>query len=582
MTSLIIDSEQRELLQSFTPPASQPDAASLHDKEAHSALGKSRDTAICIPSDVESDTEDEDDTSQELDGSQPYATRISTVDYLDLTVTEYGAIESEATIGAKTTSAISPTEVDAAPAWPNESNRSYLAGAGLSQQSCEMNHLLAGNKSTECQDMNFATPPTSPESQPYPVVADGKQLQPEPASQHSEIMTDTVSGYDVYHSSQGHQCSPSTGIHSFQTSSPIEVVQESVQEHEIPAGKSCEDAIPEARSPSPAKSSDEPRQGQSLDDTSSASTHVEPGATDARYGSDAEVSSMSPSLRRFRHKSSQMHKPMQSKDDDTCSEGSGNVGGLDGLGSQHSEEDSSSLADFEDSISEDDVLDDVHQGRKRRKVSKSTSCAVRSTAASFRTSRKRQSATHAAQLPSDILTPEGDMHSPTTEATPAPSEASMLLAQFEEWSLKDVLLKRITEGDKTTFQLQFEWDHDSYQPNTGKSTSHLKKRRRLPKTLHSPAKSSGGRWTLEEDKTVRRMRQDGKPWADIQRALPHRSVGTIQVRASAFGAYEFVLGKSQCDQTGAITSHEVIEQVRLHDHVRLYNARYNNNANTGL
>ncbi|KAF5692444.1 hypothetical protein FGLOB1_14517 [Fusarium globosum] len=321
------------------------------------------------------------------------------------------------------------------------------------------------------------------------------------------MMVDAVSDYDASHNSQGHRDSSSTSAHSPQTASPVEVVQASLQENEIPAGKPCDDAIPKDRTPSPEKSSDEPCQGQALDDTSSASTHVESEATGARSGSDAEMSSTSPSLRRFRHKSSQMHKPMQFKDDDTGSEGSGNVDGLNGLGSQHREENSSSHADVEDYTSEDDDLDDVHRGRKRRKVSKSTSCSVRSTAASFRSSHKRQSATHAAQLPSDILTLQSDMHSPTPEATPAPSEASMFLAQFEEWSLKDVLLKRITEGDKTTFQLQFEWGHDSYQPNTGKSISHPKDRRRLPKTLHSPAKSSGGRWTSEEDETVRRMKQ---------------------------------------------------------------------------
>ncbi|CVL00286.1 uncharacterized protein FMAN_09789 [Fusarium mangiferae] len=543
MTSLIIDSEQRKLLQSFTPPASQPGTASLHEKEAHSALGKSRDTAICILSDVESDTEDEDDASQELDGSQSYATRTSTPDYLgkssglwgscwvkgsdnrrvDLTATEYGATESETTIGANTASAVSPPQADAAPAWPNEPNKSHLADAGLSQQSCGMNHLLVGDTSTECQNINFATPPTSPESQPYPVAADGKQLRPEPASQQSNMMVDAVSDHDVCHSSQGYRDSPSTGAHSPRAASPIEVVQASLQENEIPAGKSCDDAIPEVRTPSPAKSSVEPCQGQALVDASSASTHVESEATEAGSGSDAEVSSTSPSLRRFRHKSSPLHKAMLSKDGDTGSDGSGNENGLDGLGSQHSEGNSSSLLDVENSGSEDDDLDDVHQGRKRRKISKSTSCSVRNTAASFRSSRKRQSATHTAQLPSDIRTPE---------ATPAPSEASMFLAQFEEWSLKDVLLKRITEGDKTTFQLQFEWDHDSCQPNAGKPILHLKNRRRLLKTLHSPTKSSGRRWTSEEDKTVRRMRQDGKPWDDIQRALPHRSVGTIQVRYS--------------------------------------------------
>ncbi|EXK77579.1 hypothetical protein FOQG_17726 [Fusarium oxysporum f. sp. raphani 54005] len=164
--------------------------ASLHDKDEHSVLRKSRDTAICVPSDVEYNTEGEDDASQELDGLQSYATHTSTPDYLDLTATEYGAIESDATIGAKTASAVSPTQADAAPAWPNEPNESHLADAGLSQQSYGMNHLLVGNMSTKCQDIHFATPPTSPESQPYPVAADGKQLRPEPASQQSNMMVD--------------------------------------------------------------------------------------------------------------------------------------------------------------------------------------------------------------------------------------------------------------------------------------------------------------------------------------------------------------------------------------------------------
>lgn len=82
MASATFDSEQQKLWQSLTPPASQPDTASLHDKEALSALGKSRDTAICILSDVEPDTEGKDDESRELNSSHSYATRTSTPDYL--------------------------------------------------------------------------------------------------------------------------------------------------------------------------------------------------------------------------------------------------------------------------------------------------------------------------------------------------------------------------------------------------------------------------------------------------------------------------------------------------------------------
>ncbi|KAL6352387.1 hypothetical protein LRP88_14154 [Fusarium phalaenopsidis] len=83
MASATFDSEQRKLRQSLTPPASQPDMVSLQ-KKALSALGKSSDTAICIPSDVESDTEDENDDSRELNNSHSCAARAGTPDYLAL------------------------------------------------------------------------------------------------------------------------------------------------------------------------------------------------------------------------------------------------------------------------------------------------------------------------------------------------------------------------------------------------------------------------------------------------------------------------------------------------------------------
>ncbi|KAF9775591.1 hypothetical protein IL306_006290 [Fusarium sp. DS 682] len=238
MASSIIDSE---LLQRFTPPASQPDTASLHNKEAYLACGRSRDTAICIPSDVESGTEDEDDASQ-LGGSQSYATRTSPPDYLEPTATEHGATESEAAIGVDTVSAVSPTQAEAAPAWPDEPKVSHLADAEPSQQSsCEINHLLIGDMSASL-DVNLATP-TSPESQPYP---DGQQLRPAPASQQSNMMVDAIHDHDACHSSQGHPDPPSTGTHSPQTGSPVEVVDTSIQESEIAVGNLCNDAIPEA------------------------------------------------------------------------------------------------------------------------------------------------------------------------------------------------------------------------------------------------------------------------------------------------------------------------------------------------
>ncbi|KAG5764306.1 hypothetical protein H9Q72_007596 [Fusarium xylarioides] len=436
MAMSIIDFEQRKLLRGFASPTSQLDTASLHNKEARLACGRSRDTAIWIFSDVESDTEDEDDASQPY-SAQPYT--------IHLTTTEHSATESGAAVtGEDTASPVSSTQEEAVPAWSQEPKVSRLANDESIQQSCEMNHLLIGDKSA-CQDVNFAIPPGSPASQPHPVAGDGK-LRPETASQQSNTMLDTVSEHD--------------------TAGSVEVIEASLQENKIPAGNLYEDTAPEARSPCPAKSWDEPCQGQALCDTSSASA--------------------------------------QPKNGDACSEVPGSEDSIDRLGFQHRDENPLSLPDDENSQSEDNDSDDIHQGQKRRRVSKSTSCSARSattSSQSARSSHKHQPAVHAPQLPSDVRTSGGDMHSPTPlQAIPAPSEAQMAPIRFEEWPLTDVFLKRITEeSGKTTFQLQFEWNPDSCQLHAAKSASLPTKRKRLPSTLHSASKSSSRRRSSQDN-----------------------------------------------------------------------------------
>ncbi|KAL5603422.1 hypothetical protein FOVSG1_006172 [Fusarium oxysporum f. sp. vasinfectum] len=107
------------------------------------------------------------------------------------------------------------------------------------------------------------------------------------------------------------------------------------------------------------------------------------------------------------------------------------------------------------------------------------------------------------------------------------------LDQFEEWPLQDMLLKRITEGGRTTFQLQFEWATSPCQPCPNRPTTPTKKgKKRRPKNPLSTTTSSGSRWTSEEDEMVYRMKRDNCSWAEIQRAIPHRSQGSIQVRYS--------------------------------------------------
>jgi hypothetical protein len=42
----------------------------------------------------------------------------------------------------------------------------------------------------------------------------------------------------------------------------------------------------------------------------------------------------------------------------------------------------------------------------------------------------------------------------------------------------------------------------------------------------------GDPWTREEEAIVRRMKNGGSSWEDIHNVLPHRSIGTLQVRYS--------------------------------------------------
>lgn len=138
---------------------------------------------------------------------------------------------------------------------------------------------------------------------------------------------------------------------------------------------------------------------------------------------------------------------MQSKDGDSDSEGSASDNSLmKGLKSQHREENSLPLPDNEDSICWG--------------VSGSPSYSVRSTAASprsSRSSRQRQLARHTTLSPEEHRTSICYTKRPTPlHPTSVPSEAHTLLAKFKEWPLQGVVLKQITEGDRTTFQLQFE------------------------------------------------------------------------------------------------------------------------------
>ncbi|KAG5801808.1 hypothetical protein H9Q74_006292 [Fusarium xylarioides] len=445
MVSPTIDLEQWKLLQNFALPTSQPAMASLYDKESYLAHGRSKDTAIFIPSDVESDTDDEGDASQ-LDSSQSYDTRTSTPDYLDLTTIENGATESEANIvGTDIMSAVHSTQAKAATAGPNEPKVAHLAETEPSKQSsCEMNPLLIEDTSA-CQDVNFVTPPTSPGSQSYPAAADGKQLRPDPTSQQNNMVVDPVSDYDDCHSTQVHQDSLSIGGYYPQTCSPI-------KESEIPAGKAGGNSIPETPIQSIAGPCHHLHQGQGSDDVINSSIRSESEVIESKSNSEVKEPSTVPSLHHSHHGSLQIHESNQVKVTGAGSEVPGSINGINEPEYQRCKDNSLSPPVNGYSGSEDNDSDDDDGPCKRRKVSKSPSYSARSNTTMSRSSSKRQSATNTAQPPNDIQPSEHEMHKSTpSQATVTPSDASEFLAQFEEWPLENVLLKRITEGSKITF-----------------------------------------------------------------------------------------------------------------------------------
>ncbi|TXC09224.1 hypothetical protein FocTR4_00006122 [Fusarium oxysporum f. sp. cubense] len=538
MASATFDSEQRKVRQSLTPPASQPDIVSLQ-KKALLAIGKSSDTAICIPSDVESDTEDENDESRELNNLQSYATRASTPNYLDLTGTEHGATEPEAAIGVVIAPIVSPAQAEAAPTWPNETQVSHLADTEPSRKSsCKMNHVLSGDASAS-QDVNFTTPPTSPESEPYPAAADGQELRPVPVSEWSNMMVDAVSDHGACYDAQGPPGSPSTYTHSPRTASPAEVTQASLEASEAPAGNSSDDPTPGARNSSlAARMSPEPHRGQNLGDASCGSSDPESEAVDGGPGSPdkARSSPQLPSLRRSRRRSPHAHTTAQEEDSDADTESSGSEDGPDVPEYARDEDYCPSPPEVQGPGSEDDDVDDEeHQDHKRRKVSKSPSCSTHNAATSARDSHRRRRSTRAsAHSLRERDTSALGLLSPTPpRARSVPSEASAVLAQFQEWPLENVSMKRVTENGKTTFQFQFNWPLCTNHPNATVMTPDST---RLVATRKTTKRASVGRakYSDDEDSFLIQLKEEEQlGWAEIRRRFaqrfPERGGSSLQV-----------------------------------------------------
>ncbi|KAG7432246.1 hypothetical protein Forpi1262_v007149 [Fusarium oxysporum f. sp. raphani] len=531
MLSTIFDAEQQDSLYNFTFPGHQ---VALRDERVPSASGESTDNAIWISDDDSSDTEDENNVEDhDLNRSQSSCitpTTASVVDHLDSMCTKHSETESDAAVCIGATADFSPARLERVRILSHESQMDLSTDSKSSQQALCSTTCTPTGDTTAGADTDSDTSSIGPEIQSSLGASDGELVTG--ATSEADVMTDALSDEESCHRSQNAPATPSKRTYGPIAATPEVMAQTPLHDSEVCPSAERDDATPAARSSYPGmRLLSESRPDQDQDHRSCSPSDTEPDSSEAESGS-LPGARMSPpfreglSRRRFRRTSPHTHTTVQDKDSDADTEGSGSEDDPDVQECIHVEEYYPSLPDApgHDSDSEDDS-EELHC-RKRRRVSRSPHASAR------RSSHQQRSTRRTAQLPRGRLTSVCGSESPATSQTSsAPSDAGTF-ARFEEWPLRNVSLKRITEGDKTTFQLQFDWTPGPSQPHADRSVSHSKEGRGPPKASLSATRSSGGKWTLEEENKVRTMRQDGCSWAEIQRVLPHRSQGTIQVRYS--------------------------------------------------
>ncbi|KAF4435931.1 hypothetical protein FACUT_6819 [Fusarium acutatum] len=448
--------------QSFTPPASRAVAVPLSDKEAVlSADAKSKGDVIWISSDDDSDTEDEgDDEGQDLDDSQSCTTPTTSIaDHSDSTSTKHSPIESKAAIGVNTTPAVSPALGEDDPDWTHNSHTGPLADPEPNQQSPYQTNRTSAGDATACTNASFDVSPTSPGSQPHRSVSD-EQLITRATSESDIMMVDALSDERSSDGAQSTPTSPMMHAYSHSAAGVGDVAHTPLHDSEECVSTSRDDAISRVHTPSPDKSlSPESQHKQDSNHTSCESSDAESEFSEAEPGSpfEARLSLLSPPSQELsRHRSSYAHETAQDQDRGVDTEGSGSEDDLDILECVHDEDYCPSPNQGHGSG--DDSNDEQHC-HKRRKPSRPPYSSVRSSPTNVRHSRRRKRPTKAvARTLRERDTSTLGLLSPTaSHARSVPSNTTAFLAQFQEWQLENVSMKRIIENGKTTFQFQFEW-----------------------------------------------------------------------------------------------------------------------------
>jgi hypothetical protein len=135
-----------------------------------------------------------------------------------------------------------------------------------------------------------------------------------------------------------------------------------------------------------------------------------------------------------------------------------------------------------------------------------------------------------------------------TSRSPSAATGAVPVAEYQEWPFHG-FLKRTKIGDDVTYNLEFQLPRSPehfYLPisadalgngsdqkaATAAANPHntVARSKVRPETLQ--AKRKRVPWTPEENETILKMKEEGCPWEEIHAALPHRTLGAMQVQYS--------------------------------------------------
>ncbi|KAI8711062.1 hypothetical protein NCS52_01481500 [Fusarium sp. LHS14.1] len=449
MTSTASDADQQWLRQSCTPPILHADTLPPCDGEAPSGPGASQDTAIVIPED--SDTEDEGYGGEDFHSPQSYTTTATSIaTHFDSMSTKHRSTGADAVITMDTTPTESVVGVEGDRIRVHDTHWDTPAGPEPDAQSlCQTNSTSAG-------DVDFGSPSTNTESQPCSTVPDEQFITEAipviPATSEPVVMTaKDGSGKEYGDGSQNVPITPSRCTYSPIAATPEVTIQAPPSDSEACPSAERDDATRVHNPSSSPEMSPEspPDQVQGQDRESCSSSDTESGSSEAENGSllgtTCSASCEGLSRHRSRRTSLRTREMVQDKGGrDTDAEDSDSEDGLDALQRGRDEDYCPSSPGVQRYDSEDDHEDEELNRRKRRKVclppyasplSALSARQIRSTRSTTRSPRRHRTS-HSLAMP---------------QTGAISSDVDTCVSRFEEWPLSNVCLKRITEGNRTTF-----------------------------------------------------------------------------------------------------------------------------------